>query len=367
MPDDATPFVANAAARNLDDDWLRDCWYFAALSADLKPGQQFRQMILGEPVMLGRTQAGEVLALRDLCPHRGVPLSQGRQVETDGVATIECPYHGWRFGGDGQCKLVPALLPDEAPACTRIRVRRYPTHEAHGIVFIYVAADPRFDGAPDLPPPDLGIMSDMPKFAVSRVFDVDMDNAVLGFIDPSHVPFVHNQWWWRPRSAGLKTKTKRFEPVLHGWAIAKHVPSSAKAYRFLFGGDVTSEIVFKLPGYRWESVENAKGQFLTLSCMTPIDANSTRITQISYWRGNWLIDLLRPLLEPAAHVFLDQDRNIVNLQGTSAPFMKGMLMLGQVDEQVKWYRASKKEWHSSTTQSRPYQNPVQPTSLSWRS
>jgi phenylpropionate dioxygenase-like ring-hydroxylating dioxygenase large terminal subunit len=72
-----------------------------------------------------------------------------------------------------------------------------------------------------------------------------MDNAVVGLMDPAHVPFVHNQWWWRPPSTGLRLKEKRFEPRERGWGIARHQPSgNSLAYRALFGGNVTTEIVF---------------------------------------------------------------------------------------------------------------------------
>ncbi|MGB2178790.1 MAG: aromatic ring-hydroxylating dioxygenase subunit alpha, partial [Hyphomonas sp.] len=74
---------------------------------------------------------------------------------------------------------------------------------------------------------------------------------------PAHVPFVHNQWWWRPPSAGLKLKEKPFVPTERGWAIDRHAPSSnSKLYRWIFGGDVQTEIRFQLPGYRWEIVSN---------------------------------------------------------------------------------------------------------------
>ena len=86
-----------------------------------------------------------------------------------------------------------------------------------------------------------------------------MDNAVVGLMDPAHVPYVHNQWWWRPPSTGRKLKEKRFVPRERGWAIERHAPASnSLAYRMLFGGDVTTEISFMLPGFRWEVVENAE-------------------------------------------------------------------------------------------------------------
>jgi hypothetical protein len=47
--------------------------------------------------------------------------------------------------------------------------------------------------------------------------------------------------------------------------------------------------------------------------------------------------------------------------------MKGMLMLGQVDEQAKWYYKSKREWVSARADGRAYVNPVPPTSLKWLS
>src|ERR1700749_3734665 len=76
--------------------FLRDIWYFAALSGDLRPGRMKRQEILGEPVLLGRTRAGEAFALRDVCPHRAAPLAAGRMIPDPGGSgeVVECPYHG---------------------------------------------------------------------------------------------------------------------------------------------------------------------------------------------------------------------------------------------------------------------------------
>ncbi len=62
----------------------------------------FRREILGEPVVLGRDADGRAFALRDICPHRAVPLSAGRIVDNNGEQTVECPYHGWRYGTQGR-------------------------------------------------------------------------------------------------------------------------------------------------------------------------------------------------------------------------------------------------------------------------
>lgn len=350
-------------------DLLRDLWYFAATSRELKRGQMFRREIMGEPVVLGRDNEGKAFALRDICPHRAVPLSAGRIVATDGVQTVECPYHGWRFGaGDGVCKQIPSLVEGQPYEAGRIRVRRFPTHEANGIVLVFVAADPRFAGeAPPAPEFGLGDLVE-PKFVIDRIFAANMDNAVVGLMDPAHVPYVHNQWWWRPPSAGKKLKQKRFVPRERGWAIERHAPSgNSLAYRMLFGGEVTTEISFMLPGFRWEVVDNPKSRLFTLTCLTPENENSTRITQVTYWKNAPLLDALKPILIPAGREFLDQDGRMVDLQNTGLAYGPSMLWIDDIDVQAKWYLKLKREWVKSREENRDFTNPIEATTLRWMS
>jgi nitrite reductase (NADH) small subunit len=66
------------------------------------------QRAQGLEVAVFRTEAGEVFALLDRCPHKGGPLSQGIVFGTH----VACPLHNWTIGlCDGQ-----ALAPDEG--CT---------------------------------------------------------------------------------------------------------------------------------------------------------------------------------------------------------------------------------------------------------
>jgi len=351
-----------------EEGWLTDSWYFACASSELKPGQQFRRIILGQPVLLARTAAGEAFALRDICPHRLVPLSAGRQVETNGQPTVEWPYHGWRFGTDGQCKLMPSLVDPDAYPTDRVRVRRYLSHEANGMVFIYVAHNPRSDEPPAVPPPSFDLGDMKPKFIVSDLFNAHMDDAVVGLMDPAHVPFVHNQWWWRPPSTGLRLKEKPFEPIERGWRIARHQPSgNSLAYKALFGGKVTTEIAFQIPGYRWEIVENDQARVFTLTCLTPQEPKKTLITQITYWSGAPLLDIAMPILKPAARKFLGQDGRMVDLQNTGMAYQKSMMWIDDIDVQAKWYLTLKKEWTASRTEERGFANPIQPRILRWRS
>ena len=112
-----------------------------------------REMLCGEPVLLGRTREGGLFALRDICPHRAAPLSAGRIRE----GTVECPYHGWRFKPDGQCAHIPSLLQDQDMDVGRIRVQSYPAREQDGLIWVYFPADAKFDAAPAREPPRIPI------------------------------------------------------------------------------------------------------------------------------------------------------------------------------------------------------------------
>ncbi|HLJ43548.1 MAG TPA: Rieske 2Fe-2S domain-containing protein, partial [Candidatus Binataceae bacterium] len=69
---------------------LREIWYYAMPAAEVKPGRLVPRVYLGEPLLFGRAADGAPFVLRDLCPHRGIPLHYGR---FDG-SEIECAYHG---------------------------------------------------------------------------------------------------------------------------------------------------------------------------------------------------------------------------------------------------------------------------------
>ena len=347
--------------------FLTDIWYFVALAGDLSPGQLVRHELLGEPVMLGRSKAGSLFALRDICPHRAAPLSAGRfHTEASGVETVECPYHGWRFGQDGACQAIPSLVDDQAMDVGRIRVRRYPVAESQGLVFIWVGSDPRGDAGPGEPPPQFpGVVGGAPKLVDRMEFEAHIDHAVVGLMDPAHGLYVHQQWWWRTRSSQHE-KAKRFEPRDQGFAMVRHEPSkNSRAYAIL-GGEPLTEITFRIPGLRWEHVTVGERQVLSLTCLTPVNERATRITQI-VWSDHWAFGILRPFIKAGARAFLRQDGDMVNLQKQGLKYDPTLMWIDDADRQAKWYQQLKREWTASRREARPFNNPVEPATLRWRS
>src|SRR6201996_3543424 len=266
-----------------DDLYLRDLWYFGALAAHVKRGSMQRVMLLGEPVNIGRMKDGTAFALRDICPHRGVPLSAGK-VMPEGA--VECPYHGWRFRADGQCSLIPSLVGGEAIRAENIRVRAYPVREQDGLVWVYMAGVGREAQPPRSEPPRVPIPKARPRWVESQTFRCAIDHAVIGLMDPAHAPYVHGRWWWRVKP---RVKEKHYAPSPTGFVMTRHAPTKT-AYKLL-GGDVSTEITFELPSTRFENITGTLfGRPLAvtgLTTCTPIDADTTQVTQIFYWPA-WL-------------------------------------------------------------------------------
>jgi len=347
--------------------FLRDIWYFAALGGELKRGKLQRYEILGEPILIGRTRAGAVYALRDVCPHRAAPLSAGRLVDDGGgTEVVECPYHGWRFRTDGVCAAIPSLVDDQAVDVSRIRVRRYPAVESQGLVFVWMASGAGAEAEPDQPPPTFpGIVGGAPKLVDRMEFDAHIDHAVVGLMDPAHGPYVHQNWWWRTR-ASQHEKAKAFEPREAGFAMVRHPPSSNSYIYRLLGGAPTTEITFRLPGLRWEHIQVGARQVLSLTCLTPVTETKTRITQVM-WSDHPIFSLLKPFVASAARKFLRQDGAMVNLQNQGLAYDPSLMWIDDADRQAKWYQALKREWTQCRAQNRPFESPVEPAVLRWRS
>src|SRR5438445_11166387 len=76
-----------------DAGFLWDFWYPAVRSTAIRGQKLVTAMLLEVPLVLGRTSDGKAYAMRDSCPHRGIPLSYGRLAGK----VVECCCNGWRL------------------------------------------------------------------------------------------------------------------------------------------------------------------------------------------------------------------------------------------------------------------------------
>lgn len=140
--------------------------------------------LLERDLVLWRDASGRPRAFDDQCPHRGARLSLGRVQD----GTLECPYHGWRFEGSGQCVAIPAVPGFVPPAGHRVGC--FNVVQAAGLVWVRLepsgAAFPTIDGEDD------------PRLRKLTVGPYDVATSapriVENFLDMSHFGFVHEGW-----------------------------------------------------------------------------------------------------------------------------------------------------------------------------
>lgn len=100
----------------------------------------------GEALVLWRDERGQVVCMRDRCPHRRVALSRGRVVD----GQLECPYHGFRYEAGGACTLMPCEGRD-APIPKTMRAETWLAREAHDLVWVFLGEAREGEALPDIP------------------------------------------------------------------------------------------------------------------------------------------------------------------------------------------------------------------------
>ncbi len=342
--------------------FVLDIWYFAGLSTDVKSGEMVRRKIADEPINLGRDETGKVFAMRDVCPHRAAPLSAGC-IKSN---TVECPYHGWRFGiEDGVLQDIPSLCEGQDIAVEKIAVRTFPVREEGALIWVYIASAKKYSGVPDIDPPVFPFATGKATLQDALILNCHVDHAVIGLMDPAHGPYVHRQWWWRSEHS-IHEKSKNFAPRERGFAMVAHSPSSNSFAYKLLGGKPVTEISFHLPSIRTEEIKIGNKTVLSFTAVTPIDETHTQIRQI-FFTNHVLFKLLKPIIRLGARAFLRQDARMVDLQQMGLKYDPTLMLVDDADTQAKWYFALKKAWAQSHKTGVAFVNPVKARTLKWRS
>eukprot|EP01023_Acetabularia_acetabulum_P045562 TRINITY_DN4626_c0_g1_i1.p1 TRINITY_DN4626_c0_g1~~TRINITY_DN4626_c0_g1_i1.p1 ORF type:complete len:530 (-),score=73.31 TRINITY_DN4626_c0_g1_i1:1081-2670(-) len=112
-------------------------WYPIQVLVHLDGSRPTAVQLLGKDLVLWRDGEGKWACFEDACPHRLVPLSEGR-IETDG--TLQCAYHAWRFNAKGECVKIPqaeAEMADKLCGNEKGCANVYPTQEKYGLLWVW--------------------------------------------------------------------------------------------------------------------------------------------------------------------------------------------------------------------------------------
>ena len=248
--------------------WTEQWWPIAYLQ-DLDPSRPSRFTLLERDLVIWWDAGGDCWRVfPDVCPHRLVPLSEGR-INADGQ--LECPYHGWSFDGEGHCRVIPQADDNTKPEGRRSRCASLHTATGQGLLFVWMGA------------PDAAAMAELPlvpaldenpqSWTVQDTFrDLPMDAVTLleNVLDVSHVPFTHH------RTVGKRENAAPVNAV-----ITKEASDGFEAFweegprRGQLGSQSTC---FRAPQLMWHDLTaDGFGRILTVVYAVPIRRGECRL------------------------------------------------------------------------------------------
>ena len=182
-------------------DWLvlAAMWHPVALVDDISENPH-RFMLLDLPLVIFRTSQGITVA-RDICPHRGAPLSMGHMNED----RIICPYHGLEFAADGTCIRIPAREDQSVPIAASFNLHTYRNLVRYGLLWVCLKPEPLLP-LPEWPLLENENVMNNPDTTItvnSEVWEASAPRHVENFNDPAHLPFVHADTFGNPEDPSI--------------------------------------------------------------------------------------------------------------------------------------------------------------------
>lgn len=248
----------------------KEAWYPVHYVQDLDKSKPTPFTLLATNLVIWWDKLAESWRVfEDKCPHRLVPLSEGRIAE-DGL--LECPYHGWAFSGSGKCDRIPQQLDSgKAENSNRACAVSLPATTRQGLLFVYPGKP---ENAPKVRVPIIEPLEESPDewICLNTFRDLPYDALTLleNVLDASHVPFTHHRSVGN-RANAAPVELEVIESGKQGFTgVWKEGPR-----RGTLGQQHTT---FIAPGLMWHDLTSKQfGRTLTVVYATPIRKGECRI------------------------------------------------------------------------------------------
>ncbi|HNM82908.1 MAG TPA: Rieske 2Fe-2S domain-containing protein [Mycobacterium sp.] len=240
-------------------------WHCLGLTRELGDGKPHTINAFGQRLVVFRSGDGRLNVLDGYCRHLGGDLSQG-EVKGNEIA---CPFHDWRWGGDGRCKSIPYAR--RVPKLAR--TRSWATLEQDGMLFVW--------NDPEGNPPPEGVTIPRIEGAESddwtdwhwytTVVNTNCREIVDNVVDMAHFFYVHG------------SMPTYFKNIFEGHVATQYMSSGGRPdlpvpedAPTLLG--TTSAASYWGPSFMIDDLtyhyEHEDQQTVLLNCHYPVDANS---------------------------------------------------------------------------------------------
>lgn len=160
-------------------------WHCLGLIRDFGDGSPHQINAFGQKLVVFRGEDGRVNVLDGYCRHMGGDLSQGTVKGNE----IACPFHDWRWGGDGRCKMVP--YSKRTPRLARTAA--WPTLEQDGMLFVWNDPERKAPPADVIIPRIEGATSDLwtEWHWYTTVVNTNCREIIDNVVDMAHFYYIH--------------------------------------------------------------------------------------------------------------------------------------------------------------------------------
>ncbi|MEU6662849.1 Rieske 2Fe-2S domain-containing protein [Streptomyces sp. NPDC046821] len=242
-------------------------WHCIGLAADFRQDGPHEIEAFGTKLVVFRGEEdNELHVLNAFCPHMGGNLAHGT-VKGDAVA---CPFHDWRWSGDGRC----AGIPYARRVPPRARTRSWTTLERNGQLYVW------HDPEGNQPPADVTIpeiegfggeeWSDW-SWSALRVENSNCREIVDNVVDMAHFYYVHYAF------------PNYFKNIFDGHVATQYMESTPRGDVELgtlsSEGGLRSDASYFGPSYMIDKLWSDVGggvemESVLINCHYPIDENS---------------------------------------------------------------------------------------------
>jgi phenylpropionate dioxygenase-like ring-hydroxylating dioxygenase large terminal subunit len=263
---------------------LKNFWYAIEFSHAVQKEPKLLK-VLGQDLVVFRGEDRAARVLSNLCIHRGGSLAGG-WVEGN---CVRCPYHGWKFDGEGKCVDIPANLTKVIPK--RAAVDAYPVQEKYGWIWAFLgdlpeAERPPIPHIPEADDPDFALITG--EFTWNAHYARVCENA----IDIAHTPFVHRNSFGNidhPQVDDYEIVQDDYS----GFATATLMPPTPKGLWKWIRRErtpVKATVGYHMPSITRLILDMGKWMTVVVDSNVPVDDKTTRTLFLAYrnfFKGSW--------------------------------------------------------------------------------